>query len=315
MISSESTAVRVTDLSHRYGDRQALSGISFDIAPGEIFVFVGPNGGGKTTLFRVLSTLIPLQSGAASVFGHDVVRQNRHVRASIGVVFQSPSLDRKLTVSENIWIQGALYGLSGPVLQQREVELLAQLGISDRASDRVETLSGGLQRRVELAKGMIHRPALLLMDEPSTALDPGARSDLWELLRQLNEQFGITVVMTSHLLEEADRADRVAVLHDGGLVALDTPDALRATVGGDTITIQTNQPEGLAADIREKFQSDPVLLDGALRLEHNDGHTWITRLIEAFPGRIDSITLGKPTLEDVFIAKTGHRFWQHEADR
>jgi len=312
MISPESSAVRVTDLTHRYGDREALRGVSFEIAPGEIFVFVGPNGGGKTTLFRILSTLIPLQSGSARIFGHDVDRESRQVRASIGVVFQSPSLDRKLTVSENIRIQAALYGLSGTLLRQREDELLAQLGIVDRAADRVETLSGGLQRRVELAKGMIHRPALLLMDEPSTALDPGARSDLWEILRQLREQLNITIVMTSHLLDEADRAGRVAIVHEGKLVAMDTPDSLRATVGGDTISIQTDQPQQLAADIREKFQSNPVLLDGMLRLEQEDGHTWITRLVEAFPGRIHSITLGKPTLEDVFIAKTGHRFWQHE---
>ncbi|MCH2128987.1 MAG: ABC transporter ATP-binding protein [Pirellulaceae bacterium] len=307
-------AVRVTDLTHSYGDRQALNGVSFDIEPGEIFVLVGPNGGGKTTLFRILSTLIPLQGGAASVFGHNVVSENQDVRASIGVVFQSPSLDGKLTVSENIHIQAALYGMSGSVFQQRKSELLSRLGIADRANDRVETLSGGLKRRVELAKGMIHHPALLLMDEPSTALDPGARSDLWELVRQLRDELNITIVLTSHLLEEADRADRVAILHEGQLVALDTPNALRATVGGDTITIQTADPEDLAKAVRDTFQLDAVLLDGALRLEQSDGHTWITKLVEAFPGQIDSITLGKPTLEDVFIAKTGHRFWQHEAN-
>ena len=307
-------AVRVTDLTHSYGDRQALNGVSFDIEPGEIFVLVGPNGGGKTTLFRILSTLIPLQGGAASVFGHNVVSENQDVRASIGVVFQSPSLDGKLTVSENIHIQAALYGMSGSVFQQRKSELLSRLGIAARANDRVETLSGGLKRRVELAKGMIHHPALLLMDEPSTALDPGARSDLWELVRQLRDELNITIVLTSHLLEEADRADRVAILHEGQLVALDTPNALRATVGGDTITIQTADPEDLAKAVRDTFQLDAVLLDGALRLEQSDGHTWITKLVEAFPGQIDSITLGKPTLEDVFIAKTGHRFWQHEAN-
>lgn len=307
---NDSPAIHVSHLSYRYGERQALADLSLSIARGEIFVFLGPNGGGKTTLFRLLSTLIPLQQGEAEILGRDVRRETAAVRSSIGVVFQAPSLDKKLTVSENLRHQGHLYGLSGPALVAREREMLARLGIADRARDWVETLSGGLRRRVELAKGLIHGPRLLLLDEPSTGLDPGARSDLWSYLRTLRDEQGVTVVLTTHLLEEAEKADRIAILHEGRLVALDAPDVLRATVGGDSITIRSAQPAALAAAIAERFACEARVIDGTVRLEQADGHQWIARLVDAFGGQIESITLGKPTLEDVFIARTGHRFWQ-----
>jgi ABC-2 type transport system ATP-binding protein len=306
-------AVDIADLGHRYGERRALAGLSLTIDRGEIFVFLGPNGGGKTTLFRLLSTLIPIQQGEARILGFDLRRQAQAVRERIGVVFQAPSLDKKLTVAENLMHQGHLYGLSGRGLQARQDEMLERLGLGDRRRDRVETLSGGLRRRVELAKGMLHRPRLLLLDEPSTGLDPGARSDLWDYLQQVRRDEGVTIVLTTHLLEEADKADRIAILSEGSLVALDTPDALKATVGGDSITIQTDEAESLAPAISERFGCSASVLDGAVRLEQRDGHEWIARLVEAFPGRIDAITLGKPTLEDVFIDRTGHRFW-HERE-
>ena len=305
-------AIRITKLSHHYGDRAALNEISFDVAAGEIFILVGPNGGGKTTLFRVLSTLIAPQSGEIQILGCDLIRQQAEIRRSLGVVFQAPSLDRKLTVIENIRYQAILYGLTGNERAKREAELLEQLGLTDRAGDLVETLSGGLKRRVELAKGMIHRPRLLLLDEPSTALDPGARSSLWEYLTRLREETGVTIALTSHLLEEAERADRMAILDTGSIVALDTPDALRATLGGDSITMQSSDPQALASELQQKFQIEAKVLDENVRLELADGHAWIAKLVEAFPGRIDTVTVGKPTLEDVFIAKTGHRFWKAE---
>ncbi|MBP62936.1 MAG: ABC transporter ATP-binding protein [Planctomycetaceae bacterium] len=305
-------AIRITKLSHHYGGRTALNEISFDVAAGEIFILVGPNGGGKTTLFRVLSTLIPPQSGEIQILGCDLIRQQAEIRRSLGVVFQAPSLDRKLTVIENIRYQAILYGLTGNERAKREAELLEQLGLADRAGDLVETLSGGLKRRVELAKGMIPHPRLLLLDEPSTALDPGARSNLWEYLTRLRDETGVTIALTSHLLEEAERADHMAILDTGSIVALDTPDALRATVGGDSITMQSSDPQALASEVRQKFQVEAKVLDKNVRLELADGHAWIAKLVEAFPGRIDTITVGKPTLEDVFIAKTGHRFWQAE---
>jgi ABC-2 type transport system ATP-binding protein len=312
MISS--AAIEIAGLEHSYGERRALAGLSLRIEPGEIFVFLGPNGGGKTTLFRVLSTLLPIQQGSVSVLGFDLRTQMQAVRQRIGVVFQAPSLDKKLTVAENLMHQGHLYGLSGRRLHQRQDEMLGRLALTDRRGEMVERLSGGLRRRVELAKGMLHRPRLLLLDEPSTGLDPGARSDLWDYLHQIRREDGVTVVLTTHLLEEADKADRIAILNEGSLVALDTPEALRATVGGDSITIQTEDPASMVRGIEARFGCTASVLAGAVRLEQPDGHQWIARLVEAFPGQIQAITLGKPTLEDVFIERTGHRFWHQREE-
>ena len=302
-------AISARHVSYRYGDRLAVDDLSLEVAEGEVFAFLGPNGSGKTTLFRLLSTLIPLQQGEIAILGHDLRKETTAVRRQLGVVFQSPSLDKKLTVAENLRHQGRLYGLSTSELASRRDELLAAVGLTDRANDLVETLSGGMRRRVELAKSMLHRPRLLLLDEPSTGLDPGARSDLWKYLRQVREREGTTIVLTTHLLDEADRADRIAIMHQGKLAALDAPDALRAELGGDAITIKTERPDQLAADIRQRFSFDPKVIDGALRLEQAGGHQWIAKLVEAFPNDIQTITLGKPTLEDVFIARTGHRFF------
>ena len=307
-----SRAIDVSNLSYHYGARQALKDLTLSIDRGEIFAFLGPNGGGKTTLFRLLSTLIPLQRGQVQILGFDVGRQTAAVRAEIGVVFQAPSLDKKLTVAENIRHQGHLYGLSGGELRRRQNEMLQRLGLADRAGERTEALSGGLRRRVELAKGMLHQPRLLILDEPSTGLDPGARADLWDYLTQIRRRDGVTVVLTTHLLEEAERADRIAILHEGSLVALDTPDALRATIGGDAITMQTDDPAALAAAIGERFDCAAAVIDGTVRLEQPAGHQWIARLMEAFGQQINSITLGKPTLADVFIARTGHRMYEGE---
>ncbi len=198
---SLSAAISVRGLSHRYGSRQALDNLDFDVTSGEIFGLLGPNGGGKTTLFRILATLLPVQEGQVELLGLDVAREPEHVRTQIGVTFQSPSLDRKLTVRENLATQGALYGLSGSHLAGRIDTLLSRLGLADRARDRVESLSGGLARRVEIAKGLLHDPRVLLLDEPSTGLDPGARLDLWQYLRLLREEAGVTVLVTTHLME------------------------------------------------------------------------------------------------------------------
>jgi ABC-2 type transport system ATP-binding protein len=303
-------ALEVAGVSHYYGSRQALDDLSLSVAAGEIVAFLGPNGGGKTTLFRLLSTLIPLRHGSIRVLGHDLRTDVAAVRRLLGVVFQAPSLDKKLSVAENLKHQGHLYGLQGRRLAERQAVMLAALGLSERAGERTETLSGGLRRRVELAKGLLHEPRLLLLDEPSTGLDPAARSDLWTYLRSVRAEQGVTIVLTTHLLEEADKADRIAILHEGRLVALDTPQALRATVGGDSITIQTAEPRALCAAIETRFGCTARVVDETVRLEQPDGHQWIARLVEAFPGQIQSITLGKPTLEDVFIDRTGHRFFE-----
>jgi ABC-2 type transport system ATP-binding protein len=194
-------AIEVRGLSHSYGERRALDGVEFSVEAGTIFGLLGPNGGGKTTLFRLLSTLLPIQAGQARVLGLDLAREPNEVRKHIGVTFQSPSIDPKLTVGENLKYQGQIYGLFGAALRQR-IDLLAEkLGLRERLGERAETLSGGLKRRVEIAKGLLHRPQLLLLDEPSTGLDPGARHDLWRYLRGLREEDGVTVLVTTHLME------------------------------------------------------------------------------------------------------------------
>ena len=302
--------VEVQDLSHSYGSHQALKGVTFDVAEGEIFGLLGPNGGGKTTLFRILSTLFPPSAGSASILGSDVGRDAAEVRRKIGVVFQSPSLDIKLTVAENLFHQGHLYGLRGRPLAARVDEMMDRLRVGDRRADLVETLSGGLRRRVELAKGLLHKPELLILDEPSVGLDPGARHDLWRYLEQLRESGGVTILVTTHLIDEADRSDRVLILHKGEVVASGTPAELKRRIGGDIIALATENPDALQQKIVGKFGIEPVVLDGSVRIERLNGHEFIAELIESFPGMIDSVTLAKPTLEDVFIDRTGHRFWE-----
>jgi ABC-2 type transport system ATP-binding protein len=311
-------AVEVQDLRHRYGEREALKGVSFAVGRGEIFGLLGPNGGGKTTLFRILSTLMVPTSGRAVVLG-SVLDQApplatlQTIRKSIGVVFQAFSLDKKLTVRENLMHQGHLYGLSGGALRTRIDEMLERFRLGDRASDRVGNLSGGLCRRVELAKGLLHRPSLLLMDEPATGLDPGARHDLWEYLQTLRKQDSVTVLMTTHILEEAERCDRIGILSRGEMVALDSPAALKARIGGDVLSIESPAPEQLAAAIREKLGAEAQVMDGSIRLERPEAHRFVPTLIESFSGQISAVTVGRPTLEDVFIQLTGHRFWDEDA--
>ena len=301
-------AISVSGLTHHYGSRCAIDAIEFDIPQGEIFAFVGPNGGGKTTLFRVLSTLIPVQQGSVSILGQDLRNSTAAVRHLIGVVFQAASLDKKLTVDENLRHQGHLYGLTSKLLNSRRDEMLDRFGLTDRRGDLAEKLSGGLRRRVELAKGMMHHPRLLLLDEPSTGLDPAARNDLWAYLERMRSDEGVSVVLTTHLLEEAERADRIGILDQGRLVAFDSPDALRATVGGDAITIRTAESQRLSQEIQQQFGFAATVVEQSVRLEQPNGHELIARIVEAFPGQVDSITFARPTLEDVFIDRTGHRF-------
>ena len=318
-MGSNGLAVEVQAIRHRYGEREALKGISFSVSRGEIFGLLGPNGGGKTTLFRILSPLTIPGEGQAALFGRVLDRSPsqetlREIRRRIGVVFQAFSLDRDLTVLENLRHQGHLYGLAGAALKERIEDLLERFRLSDRARDRVKTLSGGLCRRVELAKGLLHRPGLLLLDEPATGLDPGARYDLWEYLESLRKQESVTVLSTTHILEEAERCDRIGILSRGELVALDTPGALAATIGGDILSIETDAPEQLAREIRDRLGEDATVVDASVRLERPEAHRFIPSLIETFAGRISAVTVRKPTLEDVFIHLTGHRFWDEERD-
>jgi ABC-2 type transport system ATP-binding protein len=301
-------AIHIAGLRHRYGDREALRGVDLAIDRGEVFALLGPNGGGKTTLFKILSTLMPPAEGVVRVLGHELPREADRVRRRIGVVFQKPGLDAKLTVGENLMHHGHFYGMRGARLRERMAAVMDRLQIRDRERDLVQTLSGGLARRVELARGFLHEPELLILDEPSTGLDPGARREFWNALRGLRDRDGVTIVLTTHFMEEAERADRVGILHQGSLVALGTPDDLKRSVGGDVVVIQAENPERIVARLRERFGPEAQLVDDVIRIERPRGHELVRDLVDAFPGEIRSVTFGRPTLEDVFVHVTGQRF-------
>ena len=302
--------IAVENLSHSYQTRQALNKVSFHVSCGEIFGLLGPNGSGKTTLFRILSTLIPITSGTVRILGYDLTTEVKAIRHRLGVVFQHPGLDVKLTVVENLRHHGHLYGLSGKTLRHRIAELLEQVGVSDRATDRVEVLSGGLQRRVELAKAMLHSPRVLLLDEPTSGLDVTARRQLNADLRVLADTKNILVLLTTHLLDDAEACNRVGILNNGSLVAIGAPDELKAQVGGDVVRIEGEVSEMLATAIAEKFSVSPVLTGGHLRVECERGHEFVRDLVAAFPNEIQTVRFGRPTLEDVFIKLTGNPFVQ-----
>ena len=317
-------ALRVNNLSHRYpaANHNALDEITFSVEQGECFGILGPNGGGKTTLFRILSTMLrpsPASAegintnGSLSVMGHDVLTDPAKVRQSLGVVFQSPSLDDQLTSVENLRYHGRFYGLPTVVVNQRIEHWLNFFDLADRRKERVGRFSGGMRRKLEVAKALLHEPRVLLMDEPATGLDPAARRGLWQQLQSLRAETGMTIVFTTHLMDEAEGCDRLAIMAKGKRVAVDTPDALKAQIGGDVITLEPEQPDeldSLAAGITERFGpwqdgDAPVTLDGRIRFEKPNGPHIITEVASAFPNQIRTLTVGRPTLEDVFMHLTG----------
>ncbi len=307
--------VSVENIVHRYGDRSALNGVTFSIREAELFGLLGPNGSGKTTLFRILTTLMLPTAGRAIIAGADPVAEPNLVRRNIGIVYQAKSVDVKLTVRENLKHQGHLYGLWGAPLNRRIDEMLDRVRLRDRANDLVETLSGGMQRRVEVAKGLLHHPRVLLLDEPTTGLDPGARRDLWQYLAELRDQEGVTVVATTHLMEEAEHCDRLAILSAGNLVALGTPGELRSEIGNDIVELEAvRNPHDLASSIQQRFAVTTQVLNHKVRFEMEEAHRFIPTLMESFPGEIQSVMVSKPSLEDVFIRRTGHRFWNEEPE-
>src|SRR4051794_28096741 len=293
-ISTENRAVSpvisVRELVHGYDNRTALNGVSFQVRPAELFGLLGPNGSGKTTLFRILSTLMVPVGGRAVILGYDAATQPNQLRRHIGVVFQAQSIDVKLTAAENLYHQGHLYGLHGAALKARITEMLGRVGLSDRANEKAETFSGGMQRRLELAKGLLHHPSVLLLDEPTTGLDPGARRDLWQYLQILRDEERVTVLVTTHLMEEAERCDRLAIYANGSVVALGTPAVLKAEIGGDVIMLETNDAETLARRIEQRFGLHPTVLGNRVRLEIEGGHRFVTDVVEAFPGEIEGVS-------------------------
>jgi ABC-2 type transport system ATP-binding protein len=307
-------ALQARDVNFFYGERQALKDVSFSIARGEIFGFLGPNGGGKTTLFKVLSTLVPSQTGLVRMLGRDLVHDKADIQRRMGVVFQHPSVDDKLTVRENLEHHGHLYGMRGARLRERCVQMLDRVGLGDRARDRVETLSGGPSRRAELAKALLHQPELLLLDEPSTGLDPGARREFNDYLAHLRRNDGVTIVLTTHYMEEAERCDRIAILNEGRMVAIAPPGELKEQIGGDVVAVRsTGDPAALMAKINAALGLRAAVVDGTIRIERQRGHELVRDLVEAFADQIESVTFGKPTLEDVFVHLTGRRFFAEDA--
>ncbi len=286
----------------------ALDDVSLEIAPGSFVALLGPNGGGKSTLFRIAATLMRPSAGTVHVFGADVVGDAPAVRRKIGVVFQSPALDARLTVRENLVHHGRLYGLGGAALQRAVDDALIRVALADRARDLVLRLSGGLKRRAEIAKVLMTRPALLLLDEPTTGLDPGARRDLWHDLAAIREADGTTILLTTHLLDEAASADRVVLLDRGRVIVEGAPDELTRSVGGDVIRLQARDPVALSSRIRERFNAAASVVDDEVRVEHERAHTFAAEVVDAFPGEIRAVQFGRPTLEDVFVHFTGRRY-------
>lgn len=310
-----SPALAVRGVSHRYGDTTALNDVNLDVPASRIFGLLGPNGGGKTTLFRLIATLLPLQTGSITVCDADVARNSSAVRRLLGVTFQSASLDGKLTVRENLTHQGHLYGLSGETLRQRISAALQRVDLADRQSELVDRLSGGMKRRTELAKCLLHQPRVLLLDEPSTGLDPGARRDFWQTLDELRREFGTTILATTHLMDEAERCDELALIHRGCVVAHGSPAELRQSVGGDCLIIRCEHPAALGEKLQQRFQFPSRILGDELRIEHPRAAELLPDLVAGFREELTSISLSQPSLEDVFLARTGHRLWEegHES--
>ena len=303
-------AVEISECTYSYGETRALDGVSFQIAPRSVFGLLGPNGSGKTTLFRILSTLLVPASGGARLFGIDVTERPIEARRQVGVVFQSQSLDTLLTVEENLAHQGHMYGLRGQGLSKRIGEVLEKVGLEDRRKDRVQTLSGGLRRRADLAKGLLHGPRLLLLDEPSTGVDPAARLAFWRYLQQLRSDAGVTVLLTTHLLDEADACDELAILDRGKLIRRGAPADLKAEIGGEVVTLATSSTGDVATALAEEFAIPDARVNGdEIRFEHPEGSRWAARLMTRFGTEIESVKISRPSLEDVFLQHAGRGFY------
>lgn len=304
-------AVEAANLSFAYGERAALKKVSFAVGQRDMFGIVGPNGSGKSTLFKLLATLLDPTDGTALIFGHDIRREPDKARERIGVLFQTSCLDGKLTLEENLRHYGHLYGMRGSLLRNRVETALSRTGINDRRNELVERLSGGLRRRGDVARCLLHEPDILLLDEPTSGLDPVARRDFWRHLDELRSEREMTVLVTTHLMSEADRCDQLALMHCGEIIALASPDELKREMGYDVVTIQAHQPNELAERLRETFGLDPRVTGNAVRVEVVEGHRIIARIVDACPGRIESVNLSKPSIEDVFALRTGAKI---EAD-
>ncbi|HTN24234.1 MAG TPA: ATP-binding cassette domain-containing protein [Solirubrobacteraceae bacterium] len=304
-MNDHAQAIEVADLRKSYGDIEAVCGVSFAVAPGEIFGFLGPNGAGKTTTINMLCTLARPTSGSARVAGHDVVTERDDVRRHIGLVFQEQTLDGYLTAEQNLRMHAELYGVDSGLVAGRMRQVLEMVGLWERRATQVMTFSGGMKRRLEIARGFLHSPRVLFLDEPTIGLDPQTRSSIWRYIRALQRAEEITIFMTTHYMDEAEFCDRIAIMDKGQIVVLDTPAVLKAQVGADRVTIHTADDDAAVAALAERFGIDAQIAEGAVTFYVPSGEEFVPRLFAELGVPIVSVSVARPTLDDVFMAHTG----------
>ena len=306
--------VEVKGLQKSYGQIRAVNGIDLAVERGEVFGFLGPNGAGKTTTISILCTLVRKTAGEAYVAGTEVDHDPSEVRRRIGIVFQDPSLDDQLTARENLELHGQIYGVPSALRKQRIDELLQVVELADRASSQVRTFSGGMKRRLEIARGVLHHPQILFLDEPTLGLDPQTRKHIWSYLQDVRKREGITLFMTTHYMDEAEFCDRIAIIDHGKIAALGSPSELKARVGGDVVTVTTGDSAAAAREIAERFGMTPLVDNGSLRIEVPDGAAFLPRLVRELTVPVQTVALSRPSLDDVFLKLTGHAIRSEAAD-
>jgi ABC-2 type transport system ATP-binding protein len=308
-------AITVTDLVKTYGEVRAVRGVSFEVAAGEVFGFLGPNGAGKSTTINMLCTLAKPTAGRASVAGHDVVAERDDVRRNIGLVFQDPTLDGYLTAAQNLKLHAELYGVQSDLVMPRMEQVMEMVGLWERRDGVVGTFSGGMRRRLEIARGLMHSPRVLFLDEPTIGLDPQTRRSIWSYIRELQEREEITIFMTTHYMDEAEWCDRIAIMDHGEIVALDPPETLKAAVGTDRITIHTDDDEAAIAALADQFEIEAQVSEGAIVFGIPSGEEFVPRLFAEFRVPIRSVAISRPTLDDVFMSFTGTTIRDAEEDQ
>ncbi|PIE33094.1 MAG: ABC transporter ATP-binding protein [Ilumatobacter coccineus] len=307
-------AIEARRLTKTYGSLVAVDDLDLSVVPGEIFGFLGPNGAGKSTTIKMLCTLATPSGGTARVAGYDTVAEPLEVRRRIGLVFQDPTVDAYLTADQNLQFHAELYGLDRSAAAQRIDEVLDMVQLADRRSSKVETFSGGMRRRLEIARGLVHSPAILFLDEPTVGLDPQTRSRIWEYINELRVQTGITIFLTTHYMDEAEHCDRIAIIDHGSVVTVDTPAALKAQVGTDTIRLTTLDDAAVMPILRDRFNLDPIRRDGQIICRAANGHELVPQLCSDLGVAVASVDVSRPTLDDVFMAHTGRTIRDAEAD-
>jgi ABC-2 type transport system ATP-binding protein len=311
--SARPPAVSVRGLVKRYGDVEAVSGIDFDVTAGETFGFLGPNGAGKSTTIGVLCTLVRPTGGRATVAGHDVATERDEVRRNIGLVFQDTTLDGYLTAEQNLRLHAELYGVPRALVPDRMRQVLEMVGLWERRSSRVATFSGGMKRRLEIARGLLHSPRVLFLDEPTVGLDPQTRSSIWGYIRELKAREDITIFLTTHYMDEAEYCDRIAIMDRGKIIVLDTPEALKASVGRDRVQISTDDDDAAIAALKERFGLEATVAEGLVTIAVESGEAFVPRLFAELGVPIRSVSVSRPSLDDVFMSYTGTTIRDAEA--